>query len=112
MSSELRGELVSICVMTGLLGLTGAGLFGWMASSGWQDKPGVVIGIIFLILTGMQVLLTILWWRMNKKHNVYCRQDDVVGEAGIPMVTKTAQLEGADVAAAGNVEVEKTEEKV
>ena len=63
-----------------LLGVTGLGSFIWMASTGWQDAHGVVVGIIFITLSVLQSVYGIFWYRAVKR-DAGLKAGDAAGEA-------------------------------
>lgn len=60
------GDLIAMFVLIIVLGVTGAAIFVWKALQGWQDMPGVVVGVIFVVVTALQIAITVAFWRMSR----------------------------------------------
>ena len=59
-------DLFSMVLLIIILGGTGVGLFVWMAATGWKDLPGVVVGVIFMVVTVIQIVISIAFWRISR----------------------------------------------
>ena len=59
-------QTIAIFSLPIMLGLAGLGTFFWMAGTDWSDMTGVGVGIIYVVLTVIQVIFTIAWWRIMR----------------------------------------------
>lgn len=65
-------ELVSLGSITVLLAVFGIIIVLWMAIIGFVDITGLIVGIIFIVLSICQVLFGFVWWRaVNNQSKMY-----------------------------------------
>ncbi len=57
-------QTVALLSMPVILGVAGLGTFFWMWGSAWEDLTGVSVGIIYVVLTVVQIAFTVTWWRI------------------------------------------------
>lgn len=64
-----KSDIIAVSSQVVLLGVTGIALFIWVAATGWQDSAGLVVSILFVVLTALQIMLSLAWWRLQRKSN-------------------------------------------
>jgi len=65
-----KSDIAAIGAQIVLLGLTGVALFIWVAAQGWIDSAGIIVSVLFVVLAGIQVLLAVVWWRLQRKFSL------------------------------------------
>lgn len=96
---------VSLLSLTFVLALSGVIVLVWMAAAGWQDITGIIVGVIFVVLTGLQVAFAVTWWksqsRTAQEYSVQQEESMTKGEASINNSDKAANNMNGDDARTG-----------
>ena len=62
-----KSDLISIVTFVSILAVTGVALIAWMSAKSWVDTTGLTVGIILLVLTVLQSVLSVVWWRVTAR---------------------------------------------
>ena len=86
-----KEQIFATSSLTILMGLTGVGVFLWMAALSWADITGVGVGVIFIVLGVGQTLFSIIWTRAIRNQELkenYSATDETAQQEMTDMIKK------------------------
>lgn len=62
-----KSDVVAMVTLMAVLAVTSLSLFAWIASTGWTDQTGIAVAVIFILLTAVQSISGLVWWKVTHR---------------------------------------------